>query len=316
MNKAITSIFLCVLLLSACSTMETYHIQGVKSDEHELIRNTNVMVKLVGDYTKATSFNGFQDIREQWSISSKKSGKTLEQLEKTYDAKTLSKRDRELMEMKHVSYQGTYEGVYVKYKEFRRSRIRYLIGIKGEGQVTLVQGWYREAGGEELEKIYEDMLATIYLASEEDVAVFDQLDKKPNKKFSYYEYKGEHFQFVGELDRKYYYTKDGLYPTSSTDSCTIWFRPIWNTSPGKLREEMLARHFAGQYEIIFLKKDEDEGVKSYDYWAAKSTVNDKMVFGGFNWSSNINIFEGFCYGNHEENLEKFEEIRQSIRYRE
>lgn len=302
--KKINGLLILMIFMLSCS--QKVELDNMKTDSHKFVKNTRVFITPAeyGDYRKATSYNGFEEMKEAWKLRIMDSPKTIEELEEAYSKDVLrTTLQAEWVEKVKVVHSNGYEGFYVNYKEPRKKEVIHMLVLKLEDEVIRVKGtYYSERSPEEINEQVKQAVLGIYIASTEEAVEAQKIaETLPDKDNNIFILPISGFKFAGELNTFYYFSKDGEYPTSSSDSAWIAFKPIWNASKSQWMESVFKSHLGEDYEIT--KKDE-RGRNDVS-WLAKKSDNSKMAIAGIVWGNNINLIKGSFNDNFEENSEKF-----------
>ena len=176
----------------------------------------------------------------------------------------------------------------------------------------IIKSWFSEYNYDACyQKLKKSILST-YLCDETEKEVYIKSAKVADKSSNVYKNVYGKFKYAGELNKNYYYTKDGKHPTESADSATIYFRPIWNMIPSEAIPTMMEEMLGENYTILSKDIKERYGNKNSEIWTAENDSNTKLGFGGIYWNKNINYVRGSCTDSLESNLNEFKTLMQKI----
>lgn len=311
--KNYTLLLCCFCLLASCNRFD---MPNVKSDSHRLIKDSRVYILPVTDglYRRTVLTKGYQDFRGSWRITATVAEQTLEQLKKAYDKYQLeSTLDAELIEMKPISHDRRYDGFYVHFKMNRKRELIHMVVIDTGSEVLIIRGTLDEKLAKSMNEPVREAIANIYIGEMDEVADDQQIQSTvPNKELNIYQRGSTAFNFAGELDMAYYFSKDGNYPARTPDSAWISIQPIVNASQSAFQAQVFTALLGPEYEVVLT---EYQGTNEIA-WIAQKPDQSKMAIAALVWSSNLNAIKGSWTNNFDENTAAFLEMALETRLRD
>ena len=312
MKKEFWFVSFTILILS-CNQIE---INSALTDKHKYVHSTNSLIKPPSNFKKATTINGFSDIEEKWNLSVNNSEKSLKTLNETYSEKNLKKQKRRLVSDEAINYKDSLNGHFFEYTSSKKNKTNgkynMILVIDRIENRQVIKAWFSEYNYDACyQKLKKSMLST-YLCNESEKEEFIKSAEAPDKSTNVYKNVFGKFKYAGELNKNYYYTKDGKLPTESVDSATIYFKPIWNMIPSQAIPKMMEEMLGENYTVIDKDVRKRYGNKNSEVWTAKNKSNTKLGYGGIYWKKNINYVRGSCTDSLESNLKEFKKLMEKI----
>lgn len=191
-----------ILFFFSCGpSVETLQMSFKKTDKHEHLIDKLWMIKPL-EFKSARTFNGFQGPNYEASISVKQVYDSYKNLHSTY-FKDVSQPGLDLLDAIYLVNDNDTIGFLIK-ADFTKSKIiNYDMIIASDSKLYKLNAFYPNFKKSEYEKIITSSLLNIA-----------QGEQQVRKEF---------FNLASISDkRELIYTKDGLYPTKSPDSLTVY----------------------------------------------------------------------------------------------
>lgn len=313
--KNLFFLFILILFISSCENQIT--IIPNKTSSHKYLQNTNAFIVPPDKADRAQLYIGFQEEDyPRWSVSFRYSDKTLDEFQQVYAESNLKKLKKELQESKTVSYDADKKGLWFKFLDERKNKIRYFLAIDlGEKRVVL-KGYIYEDYEDQFDEVIRNSLTSIYIASEKEMKEGEEELKIENEKDIANSFKVDesNFQFAGVFNNRLVYSKDGKYPTTSPDSAIIFLnQPQWNVSPSGYKQAVFEPFLGKGYKIESEEKHKGGWLSSSEAWIASSQDGKKTGYIGYVLQNFVFLFKASCTDNKEENIKLFRDFIKSVK---
>ena len=212
------------ILLLSCVQNETLHLTSVKTDEHIFVAEGLYMFVAPG-YIQANSYKGFQVHDKSSSVSVKLSYETIEGLKAFYNSDRFKRSNLKLLELSTVIHEGLSEGLLCRYRDKRSGFISTNVYLpKPSGVVVQATFLCHESMLDRYNKNIERMVKSIYLDTDKPIAVEDAPDEPFQLANGVVERNGSFTIDFDQAIENPIYTRDGLLPTQSADSLTVYIK--------------------------------------------------------------------------------------------
>ncbi len=244
----LTLLFFMGFYFTACEryTQRQIIISSVKKEDSQHLGN-GVWMVIPDSYKKANSYNGFQAITRQSSISLDMNRKSIDEVKKAYAPGHLKEVNMALLELSTVHYGGNENGVFLVIHDKSKKVIRYLLSIAINDRTYNIKAFCLERRKDRYDPEIRKSLESIYIG-----------DYKEKEKL----FKLAKLESLTEL----FFTKDGVYPTNSPDNAVIKTKKMTS--------------FEGILESGLIKSELQKITgKNSNSWGVETLSNGKFFFG-------------------------------------
>lgn len=202
--------FLLLLLVSGISACgdnyvtEHYHLENQSTTDLQYA-GEGVYLDVANQYSKARTYDGFQARGGKSSISVKLTDTPIEELKKDYESTQLKKRRANLKELSTVDYNGNTNAFYAVTEEEKQGTIRYLLAIRENDVTYLIKAFAFANRHDYYRNNIKQALLSTYIGNPIDIKAAFTAVQADNK----------------QSTNIIYHTRDGKYPTESTDQAVI-----------------------------------------------------------------------------------------------
>lgn len=310
-----SNIFLLLIPILFVSCSEKINTE--KTKEHTLISGTTTYIIPPYDFHKAEMYKGFQHNSWMVSIAYTEVDQSLKAFEESYSQKNLSHKKWVLDEKKKILHNNNNQGLFLKILTEGLKKHEYLLAIEHEGKLKVLKTSFPKTIAQYFEEPLLTSMKSVYFADENEIGIEEKIPFTINEDFV----KLAHYE-----ENKVIYTKDGKYPTNSSDSLTFII-----TGPAKLPvvNGIIIKNTYGVKE--FFKKNAPSlmlganvKIESTDeIWVdtmqgeeivaySSSSKNKKLGYMTLLSQNSHYVLSGFCVSDFDKNLEELKKVTRSF----
>jgi len=276
MNKIILSLLLSILIQSIYS--QKINKYNLPTEDHILVKGTNINMIPPKDYIESTNFKGFQNPNDQTSmIMIVEIPGPFNEISKGFNAEMLASQGMKLISKTEMSI-DEYKG-YIIDLEQDANDLTYAknILIYGDDKsTTIINGVFLKNSTETEIKIKECINSTV-IDKRVEVNPREALDYVLDENIG-------NLVFVNVIGNGFLFNRDGKMPTQSDDKATL----ITDKSYGetKITNNKLfcvsrLKKYPNEYQIIDEKgvnEIEIDGLKGYQLYAKKLNAENELLY--------------------------------------
>lgn len=209
MKERLVKLFL-VCLISISVFAQKKEILNKPTDEHIFVGGTKIAMIPPQNFTKATTFSGFQQVETNASIMISELPAPYSALIKSFTAENLKTRGMELLKKEEITFQGQPAVIYkVKQSAQGVLFVKYILVFGDEKGVVMLNGTFPENEISLEESIRKALYSSIYQKDK----VVNPLEDAPFQ----IDLKDSNLKFANAISGMLLFTSDGFAPVKSTD---------------------------------------------------------------------------------------------------
>lgn len=276
MNKIILSLLLSVLIQSIYS--QNINKYNKPTEDHILVKGTNINMIPPKDYIESANFKGFQNPNDQTSmIMIVEIPGPFNEISKGFNAEMLATQGMKLISKKETSI-NEFKG-YIIDLEQDANGLTYAknILIYGDDKSTTIINGVFLKNSKETEIIIKESINSAVIDNEVKVNPREALDYALDENIG-------SLVFVNVIGNGFLFNRDGKTPTQSDDKATL----ITDKSYGKTKitnNKLFCvsrlKKYPNEYQIIDKKgvnEIEIDGLKGYQLYAKKLNAENELLY--------------------------------------
>ena len=168
--------------------------------------------------------------------------------------------------------------------------LHLLVVDTGEG-IIRIKGTINPQNPDALKTAIKKMVLSPHICTVAEAKAYQKTaESTPNMSSDIFNIGSMDFQFAGELDNVYYYSKNGKHPIDESDPPSTWvsFSLTWGGDVVSWKDGALEKLIGKDFTII----EEYEAPRNYHFWIAESAAKDAIAIAGTIGKREINIMKG------------------------
>lgn len=284
--------FLLILLISilfeSCGHEENHIVLTPKKSDKSVHVAKGVWYEVPYGHSRAKSYDGHRTHDRNSSISVKISHSSIEELKKKYNLDFLKKGNIKLLELSTVEFGENKDAFFSVVHDKKRRAIRYLLAVKKGSRTYRIDAYCHQGLKDKHDANLRKSIFSTYIGE--------------------YVTKKEMFNLANMDLNKMIYTKDGKYPTESSDESIIEIEVI-----EKITKHNESGLISQTLEKITGKRkvcSSIEFLSNGTYFSCSNVANDKKAYVGLlviNGGTKTLIK---CYGNKDSKISDFKKFVQ------